>query len=184
MGSREPLGPLARAYGAGTHRSRVPRCGAGPPVWTGPPAPASRSLRGDNLGPHPGRWRWRVLHGAGAAGGSFSSAALRANWYDHQTTLCKARPTLAWVGPAAGCSTRAHTPRSVASGQPWRPACAHVCASAPKRMAHFRPRPLSRSAPGHRQGDTIGSSPAVGSPPTLQAPLFLQLSLNFETRSQ
>jgi len=36
-------GLLARTHNAGTHRSRVPRCGAGPPVWTGPPAPASRS---------------------------------------------------------------------------------------------------------------------------------------------
>jgi hypothetical protein len=42
-GRRSHSGLLAQTHAAGRHRSRVPRCGAGPPVLTGPPAPASRS---------------------------------------------------------------------------------------------------------------------------------------------
>jgi hypothetical protein len=47
-----PSGLLARTHGARTHRSRVPRCGAGPPVLTGPPAPASRSPSAHSSGSH------------------------------------------------------------------------------------------------------------------------------------
>jgi hypothetical protein len=66
---RSHSGLLARTHGAGTHSSRVPRCGAGPPVLTGPPAPASRSPLAHNSS---------SLHGrAACAAGSTSVGAAR-----------------------------------------------------------------------------------------------------------
>jgi hypothetical protein len=109
-GHHRHSGLLASAHGAGRHRSRVPRCGAGPPVLTGPPAPASRSPRTHNSWTFHSRagcgmwltggWRWRCAPPAEPA----------ANWYDDQTTLCKARPPLSTrAGPppltSQGCTT-------------------------------------------------------------------------------
>ncbi len=50
-------GPLTQTHRARTHKSRAARCGAGPPVLTGPPAPASRSPRALTSFSHHGRSR-------------------------------------------------------------------------------------------------------------------------------
>jgi hypothetical protein len=102
---------LARTHSAGTHRSRVPRCGAGPPVWTGPPAPASRSPRAHrscSLHGHAGGEQGS--HRVGAAA-SPPPAAHSPNWSSLCTSSCQARPApLACAAPAAGGPTRAHSP--------------------------------------------------------------------------
>jgi hypothetical protein len=72
----------ARNHAAGTHRSRVPRCGAGPPVMTGPPAPASRSPRAHCSG---------SLHGRADDGAGFSAS---------RHTRCSPRPHSSQTGIA------------------------------------------------------------------------------------
>jgi hypothetical protein len=80
--------PLSRR-----HRSRVPRCGAGPPVWTGPPAPASRSPRAHRAGSLHGHAHWGAGFMANRPSRCPPPAALAAKWYGQQTTSCKARPS-------------------------------------------------------------------------------------------
>jgi hypothetical protein len=65
------------------HRSRVPRCGAGPPVLTGPPAPATRP-----------RWL-RSMALRAQVPEMRPPAAPAAEWYGDQTSLRQAAPTAA-----------------------------------------------------------------------------------------
>jgi hypothetical protein len=125
-GKVRPSGLLARTHRARKHRSRVPRCGAGPPVWTGPPAPASRS---------PMALCSCSLHGhAGCAAGltgsrrckvcPLSPVALAAKWSDHRTSWCQARqPPTACAGLEVGVPSHAYAP---------------VCLLRPALSAHLR----------------------------------------------
>jgi hypothetical protein len=123
MGSHRHSGLLVRTHSAGTHKSRVPCCGAGPPVLTGPPAPASRSPMAHRSGSHHGQVGYGTGLGASRLG------------------RCP---------PAASTGDRSGKPYQLVQSAPStstnvaRPHCA--------RTTHYKRCALSRSIPAEQRG--------------------------------